>query len=253
MFNEYRDQINSFTYAGANSLDFGLIVESTRNIHGCPTPVIETINIPGRGNLILNTKPDLLDNEEFEDYEKTYICYLCPEEERSMDDVAKAIFAWLFGGVAYKRLEDTYEPNYYRSAYIAEQLTITDIAKQLLGKIEITFTCKAFKMSKAGERTITLFTPGTIYNTEGFTAKPYIKLYGSGDITLYINNRSHVFKNIEEFLEIDSEILTAYKENTLQNNKVISPIFPKLTAGANNITWTGNVTKVEILPRWCSL
>lgn len=253
MLNEYKEFINSFSYNGHNSLDFGLMVESTKNVHGNPTPVIDTVNIPGRGNLILNTKPDPLDNDEFSDFEKTYICHVCPEEGRNLEDLAREIYLWLYGKREYGRLEDTYEPMYYRNAYADEPMPISDISRQILGKIEISFKCRAFKMAKSGELVTTMYSEGSIYNMEGFTSKPYIKIYGSGDVSLYINDRMHAFKNIEEYLEIDSEILTAYKGNELQNNKAVSSIFPKLVAGKNNISWTGNVTKIEIIPRWCSL
>lgn len=99
----------------------------------------------------------------------------------------------------------------------------------------------------------TLTKAATIYNTEGFTATPYIKITGSGGITLYINNRAHTFKDVNEYIEIDGEIMNAYKGDLLQNSKMVTELFPKLTAGANNISWAGNVTKVEIIPRWCRL
>ena len=38
-----------------------------------------------------------------------------------------------------------------------------------------------------------------------------------------------------------------------QNNKMLVGAFPKLAAGDNNISWAGNVTKIEIVPRWCKL
>jgi phage-related protein len=47
--------------------------------------------------------------------------------------------------------------------------------------------------------------------------------------------------------------MNAYKGDTLQNNKMLVGAFPKLAAGDNNISWAGNVTKIEIVPRWCKL
>ena len=47
--------------------------------------------------------------------------------------------------------------------------------------------------------------------------------------------------------------MNAYKDKQLQNNKMLTTLFPKLAAGANNISWIGNVTKVEIIPRWTKL
>lgn len=60
-------------------------------------------------------------------------------------------------------------------------------------------------------------------------------------------------KDVNEYIEIDGEIMNAYKGDLLQNSKMVTELFPKLTAGANNISWAGNVTKVEIIPRWCRL
>lgn len=151
------------------------------------------------------------------------------------------------------RLYDTYNTERYRLAYINSNASVSELAKRLLGEIEITFMCKAYERRLNGDKTITLTKAATIYNTEGFTATPYIKITGSGGITLYINNRAHTFKDVNEYIEIDGEIMNAYKGDLLQNSKMVTELFPKLTAGANNISWAGNVTKVEIIPRWCRL
>ena len=39
---------------------------------------------------------------------------------------------------------------------------------------------------------------------------------------------------------------------TYQNDKMYSD-FPVLKEGINNISWTGNVTKLEITPNWIEL
>lgn len=75
--------------------------------------------------------------------------------------------------------------------------------------------------STKGDETITITKAATIINPEGFTATPYMKIYGSGNVTLYINNRAHGFKNIDGYIEVDSENMNAYKGDTLQNNKML--------------------------------
>ena len=149
--------------------------------------------------------------------------------------------------------KEGYDREYYSMAYISSKATVSDLAKRLLGEIEIEFTCKAYKRAIKGERTIALTKATAIYNTELFTASPYIKITGNGGITLYINDRAHGFKDVSDYIEIDSELMNAYKGDTLQNSKMITAKFPKLTAGVNNISWAGNVSKVEIIPRWCTL
>lgn len=179
------------------------------------------------------------------------------EGKLSLDDLeelAHSIYMWLYAsGIEYSRLYDTYNTERYRLAYINSNASVSELAKRLLGEIEITFMCKAYERRLNGDKTITLTKAATIYNTEGFTATPYIKITGSGGITLYINNRAHTFKDVNEYIEIDGEIMNAYKGDLLQNSKMVTTLFPKLAAGANNISWAGNVTKVEIIPRWCRL
>ena len=80
-----------------------------------------------------------------------------------------------------------------------------------------------------------------------------MKIYATGAITLYINDRAHTFKEIEDYIEVDSALLNAYKGDTLQNNKMTTTLFPKLVAGENKIRWAGNVKKIDIVPRWCCL
>ena len=192
-------------------------------------------------------------NEDFEDFGVKYTCFLMPEEYQNVEIIARNIYAWLFYDVAYKRLEDSYERGYYRLAYCGQSVSVEEITRGLLGKLEIELTCKPYKFAYNGERTITLTKAGTLYNTEGFTAKPYMKIYGSGNVTIYINARAHSFAGIQSYIEVDSELMNAYKGDELQNNKMTSTLFPKLAAGQNNISWSGNVTKIEIIPRWCCL
>ena len=253
MLNEWYDNINSFTYNGKNSLDMGLVIEAKENVYGSPAPKIEIAEIPGRAPLILDNKTDPLDNEDFENFEKKYVCHVMPEHYQNLEMVARNVYAWLFGDISYKRLEDTYERGYYRLAYCGQQMSVQDVAAGLLGKLEITMTCQAFKYSREGEKTLTLTAPGSVYNLENFTAKPYIKIYASGNVTLYINNRAHAFNDIQSYIEIDSELMSAHKGDTLQNVKMLTSLFPKLTAGENAIDWIGNVSKIEIIPRWCCL
>lgn len=253
MLNEFYDDINSFTYNGRNSLDMGLVVYEKENIYGRPKPVVNKVNIPGRGDLILNNKTDLIDNEEYEDFPKTYKCYVMPEEYQDLEMVARNVYAWLYKNVQYERLDDSYEQNYYRLAHIADEMSIEDVAAGLIGGLEVKFTCHPYKYSYDGERTLTLTKTTSIFNAEGFTAYPYMKIYATGAVTLYINDRAHTFKEIEDYIEVDSALLNAYKGDTLQNNKMTTTLFPKLVAGENKIRWAGNVKKIDIVPRWCCL
>lgn len=239
---------------GINSLDMGLFITGQSAADSAAEPEIETVEVPAKGILIQDNRIDTLDNQRFKDYEQKYTCCVDATQGRSLEELAHSIYMWLYApGIEYSRLYDTYNTERYRLAYINSNASVSELAKRLLGEIEITFMCKAYERRLNGDKTITLTKAATIYNTEGFTATPYIKITGSGGITLYINNRAHTFKDVNEYIEIDGEIMNAYKGDLLQNSKMVTELFPKLTAGANNISWAGNVTKVEIIPRWCRL
>lgn len=254
MLSEYYENANSFTYNGINSLDMGLFIIQQEAADNAAAPVINTISVPARGTLIEDDRIDELDNQQFEDYEKKYTCCIVADEDTELERMAHRIYNWLYApGIEYRELYDTYDREYYSVAYVSSNASINELAKRLLGGIEITFMCKAYKRAVKGDKAITLTGAATIYNTYGFTAKPYIKITGSGGITLYINNRAHTFKDVSGYIEIDSELMNAYKDDTLQNSKMITDIFPMLAAGENNISWAGSVTKVEIVPRWRSL
>ena len=79
--------------------------------------------------------------------------------------------------------------------------------------------------------------------------KPYIKVNGSGIITLTLNNKSIVLKDIQEYIELDCELEEAYKNNLNCNSKVECEDFPVLIPGINNISWTGNVSNIQMMYR----
>lgn len=255
MLNTYFDKANSFTYNGVNSLDMGLFIMEQSGADSAAEPMIETINVPARGNFVVDNRIDELDNQQFNDYVRKYVCCVDVDAFKlDLEEHARRLYAWLYGsGIEYKKLYDTYDRDYYTFAYISSNASVTELAKRLLGKIEIEFTCKPYKRALIGDKTITITKAETITNPEGFTATPYIKIYGNGNMTLYINNRAHAFKDIEQYIEIDSEIMNAYKADKLQNSKMLTSTFPKLVAGDNNISWIGSVQKIEIIPRWCKL
>ena len=88
--------------------------------------------------------------------------------------------------------------------------------------------------------------PTDIYITQSTTQiRPYFKIYGSGQATLTINNKSQIIKNIDEYIELDSKIEEAYKENENLNSSVNGE-FLNLIPGENKISWIGDITNIKI-------
>lgn len=231
--------MNSFTFNGQSSADFGLII-SKKKIYSAPAQDISFVSVPGRNGDVL------IDNNRYENVNVSYTVSL-----KSLKQRATAIKLWLCKS-GYFQLLDSYQPNYFRMAAFSSKLKIDELLENV-GTAQITFNCKPFMYSIAGQHTITLTSEGTITNPEAFESLPYIKITGSGNVTLHIGNKSYSMTSISPNIELDSELMAAYRGSTLLNHKINFTEFPKLMPGANNISWTGNVTKVEIVPRWRTL
>jgi phage-related protein len=74
-----------------------------------------------------------------------------------------------------------------------------------------------------------------------------------GDITLSINNESFGFSDINNYVEIDSEMMNVFKASTARNHTFTGDHFPVFVPGTNTVSWTGSVQRIEITPRWRTL
>jgi len=106
----------------------------------------------------------------------------------------------------------------------------------------------------AYEETNTIsITQQTTLNNIGYESEPYIKAYVAGTGKIYIGNQIITITGVNGTIEIDSEMMNAYRnENGLitnLNNKMIGD-FPVLKSGNNVIKFDGDITKLEINPRW---
>ena len=85
--------------------------------------------------------------------------------------------------------------------------------------------------------------PGSVYS------EPTITVYGSGEITLMVGTQIVELTDIEDSITLNTSLMEAYKGD-LSMNSCMSGEFPTLLPGSNVISWTGNVTKVVVLPNW---
>ena len=80
-------------------------------------------------------------------------------------------------------------------------------------------------------------------------SEPVITVYGTGDITLMVGTIVVELEGVSGSITLDSELQEAYS-GTTDMNSAMSGEFPLLKPGMNAISWTGEVSKVEIQPRW---
>ena len=53
--------------------------------------------------------------------------------------------------------------------------------------------------------------------------------------------------------EIDSELMNCFKDTILKNDTVKGAEFPVFKSGVCTINCTGDVSRIEVIPRWCCL
>ncbi|MCD7784557.1 MAG: phage tail family protein [Oscillospiraceae bacterium] len=240
---------NQFEYNGKRSYDdFGLLIAETPPFVIAERD-IEFTSVSGRSGDVL------ADNGRYNNVTKEYSVILT-DDVFPLAQTVKKMSAWLTKSANYYKLCDTYEPNYYRLAAFSGNISVTDLLLQI-GTATLTFNCKPYKYLLDGQKEITLTEEGSVYNPEDFDSVPYIKITGDGDITLMISNdngnTSFYFEDVEEYIEIDGELMSAYKGNTLENSKISFVDFPTLAPGQNEISFVGDVESITIIPRWRSL
>ena len=210
----------------------------------------EFISIPGRSGDIINL------NRRFANIKVTYTVFLARKNIAALAAVLRDIKGWLYSEPdRYHEISDSYDAEYFRYGVISGNL---DIEEQLnkVGSFTVTFNCKPFKYSFAGQKTVSADASElTITNPTAFESRPYIKLYGSGTVVIMIQpqGRGMMISNLDEYIEIDSELMNCFKGPVLKNDTVKSAVFPVLKPGNCTIACTGDVTGIEVVPRWCCL
>ena len=200
-------------------------------------------HIPGRNGDIIQ------DNGCYKNVERTYeVSFDVPNEDFAT--YANAVSAWLHSTTGYARLEDSYEPNYYRMATYQESNIFENLYNKA-GTATIVFECKPQRFLKTGDNTITIQNSLTIMNPTGFEAYPLFKVTGTSGV-LTVNGNSITISSIKDFVMLDCELQDAYKES-INKNSTISGTFPVLKPGSNTIRWTGGISSVTMKPRWWTI
>ena len=165
---------------------------------------------------------------------------------KNIIDHQEEILDWLYN-VKDNKLILSFMPNRY---YIVNNVVVDNISRDFdkYNTISVTFTLEPFKYD-IYDKMMILTKSEKIYYMGNAKGKPKLKIYGSGNIELTINSETIQIKNIDEYVELDSKFLLCLNKNQQSKSRDMSGGFPILTKGINNISWTGNVTKIELLKR----
>lgn len=227
-------------WAGRSSEEVGVVVEYYPAQNG-PSRRLEAVQVPGRNGDLL------IDTGAYDNYEQEYEVYFYAGRNRT-PALARAVRAWLQGPTGYQRLEDSYDPGYFRMAYYAGPAEIENVMNQF-GRATISFTCRPQRWRKDGEYSFLCSNGVSLYN-EGFPALPLVKVSGTGAGNLYVGGYTVEILSLDGYVMLDSDTQNAYRDTLNKNNTISAPEFPVLQPGENTISWDGGITAVEITPRW---
>lgn len=232
-----------FVFNGRTTREFGMAVESCP-IQKTPKRRRTAITIPGRNG-------DLHEDEEaFDNIDVPYNVWF--RGQLPTPEQAHAVKSWLLSPKGYSRLEDKYDPNYFRLASFAGPMDIKNILCRY-GKCKIVFDCDPRCFLKSGEFPVDLENGGILYNPTAFASTPLIRLYGDGEGSVTVAGVTVTIHAMTTGMELDCENERAYALGDVGQSldgDIYAPKFPKLQPGENRIIFDGGITAVQIVPRW---
>jgi len=237
-------------YNGISSTDLGLIIQTIPS-YDFPEKDLEYVHVNGRnGDIIQN-------NKSFNNITRTYYIAKVYRRGETFIESANKIAEWLHSSDTYCKLEDSYEPDYYRMAIFKDEGRLQDYYEQAT-TLEISFDCKPQKWLKTGDESKLIGNGLTLTNPTNFDAYPTIEMDVIQDVTYQINIGSYSI-TIDKIpssthIIIDCENMECYSltENynkyiSLSNNEI--PVLKKKSDTL--ITSTNNTAYIK--PRWWTI
>ena len=223
--------MNYCIFNDINSCELGLYMER------CPEKTSpkrrdKTFTVPGRHGNLTTT------DGAFDSYIRS--AEFIVKNEKRIDEICAH-----FKGSGW--LIFSSEPDRKYKARVANQIEFSHVIRYFK-RFVVEFEIQPFGYD-VFEQTITKTAPFSLFNIGTFESEPIITIFGNGNITLYVNSQNVSLKEITDKIIIDSEMKNAYN-NSVSLNYKMSGDFPVLSLGENNISWIGDVTKLEIHPNW---
>lgn len=197
---------------------------------------IERLTVPGRDG-------DLIKKMGYDDVPLP-IEFNIMEEENIKPNI-RYLKAWFMNKSILAFSDD---PGYFRKI---KNVDIGDIDNEVdfYGVFTVDFLLDPYEYQKTEKQTVTsnyftLINPGTE------VSKPLIHIYGSGDLTLKVNDAEITLHDLTDEIVLDCDLEEAYKGQTTNMNNNMSGGFPRFETGKNTIEIAGSFEKVEIDGRW---
>lgn len=232
--------VNTITFNGIVSLDKGLYVSGDHAFNSAEKDY-DKVSVPGRSGDLL------VFNNRYKNVDVVYHGIVIGNYASN----TAAIREWLLSSSGYCRLEDTYNPDYFRMASFSGPVEF-DTKMLVAGETDLTFDSKPERWLKVGETSINYTANGAISNPTSFSAKPLLRVYGTGTFqvgtgTIVINTSG------TSYIDIDCSIFDCFEGSVNRNSNVTIQKWPELVSGTNGIVLGAGITKITVTPRWWTL
>lgn len=226
-----------FVFDGINTQDYQMYAANKNQFEGGGKRV-ETITVPGRNGTLS------ISDGTYENVTITYEMYCKGDIRKNLAAMRDRLGATS----GYCRLADSFEPDLFMKARYSEPFNVKGSDRKGAAA-DISFDCDPRRFLKSGEKTKTLTGAASLKNPTRNEARPLIRAYGSGTLTIGSIRVQITTANV--YTDIDCEIEEAYKGSVSCNNNIVltDGYFPVLKTGVNEISFT-DFSKVEITPRW---
>lgn len=234
--------MNSFEYLDKQSSDFGLRIEEGISFDS-PEIDLEFIEIKGRDGDVP------IDNKRLKSVNKSFPVTMFPIPDKSLSEQTTDISNWLKSSKAHTVLTVANEPLYCYLALYHEQYSIGQFLRYY-GRAVLNFKIMPYKFLKTGLNESLL--GATITNPTQRQSRPKITIKGTGNITLKIGQSTWTLRNVDQGIVIDTllDTVTSLDGSRPAWDKITTYPLPKINPGQNNVTVTGTVTEIKIIPRW---
>lgn len=223
-------------FKGKFSRSMGVIVNTLPDIVR-PKKRVNTITIQGRHGVLHET------DGTHDNILKTVECTI--DRNANLSNITN----WL---VDFGKLILSSEPDKFYNAFVYDGIPFAEQIHNFK-QFQVIFDCEPFKY-KVREEPIELTEPEAIFIGGTYECQPLVNIYVNGETTvnLNINGSEFTVENVTGYVTIDCDIMDTYTEVNsvlVSMNRYTTGDYFTLQCGKNEISWTGNVNRIEIYPR----
>jgi len=230
-----------FVFNGHNSKEFGMFITQVTAFDSS-SQEYEIVKIPGR------TGDIFLSNERYENITLQYDFFV----RGNLKEKISAIRNWLLAADQNSKLQDTYEPNFFRYATFINSLSFKVFNKEN-GTSSLSFSVDPRLFSIEGNKVHSFSSGGELYLPTVHKSNPIYHFVGYGEAWFTVNEEKiHIFK-LENTLTCDVEKRLQYSlasGKPVNKSNTIDKSPPQLKPGYNWIGFEGGIQSMEITPRW---